>query len=49
MVDDREHPTTEQPLHGEPRPRISPILAVIGLVVVLAIIFLLLTYVQKHT
>jgi hypothetical protein len=53
MSDDRDHreeelPTTNQPLHGEPRPRWWPLLAVLGLVVVIAVIVLFLTWVQQN-
>lgn len=47
--DERRRPTTNQPLNAKPRPRVSPILAVIGLVIVVAAIFLLLTWVQQNT
>lgn len=47
--DEHRHPTTDQPLNAEPRPRWSPILAVVALVVVVAVIFLLITWVQQNT
>jgi hypothetical protein len=43
-----EHPRTNQPLHGKERPKWWPLLAVVGLIVVLAVIFLLLTWVQQN-
>jgi hypothetical protein len=49
MADDREHASTGHPLHGEPRPKLSPVLAVVGLVVVLAIIFIVITVLQQNT
>jgi hypothetical protein len=49
MADHDELPTTNQPLHGKPRPRVVPILAVIGLIVVIAVVFLVLTLVQQNT
>ena len=48
-MDEREHPTPDQPLNAEPRPRLSPLLAVVGLLVVIAVIFLAITYVQHRT
>jgi hypothetical protein len=48
-MDERERPTTNQPLNAERRPRLSPLLAVIGLLVVIAVIFLVITYLQQHT
>ena len=47
--DERHHATTSQPLNAEPRPRITPILAVVGLVVVVAVVFLLLTGLRYNT
>jgi hypothetical protein len=49
MAARRRQPTTDQPLNAEKRPRFSPILAVVALVVVVAVIFLVLTWVQQNT
>jgi hypothetical protein len=49
MTDKDELPTTNQPLNARPRPRLTPLLAVIGLIVVVAIVFLLLTWIQQNT
>jgi hypothetical protein len=49
MTDKDKMPTTNQPLNGEPRPRLTPLLAVIGLIVVVAVVFLLLTWIQQNT
>ena len=51
MSDDeqRDHADTNHPLHGEPRPLVTPIVAVVGLVVVVAVVFLLLTWIRYNT
>jgi hypothetical protein len=49
MADHDELPTTDKPLHGKPRGRVAPLLAVIGLIVVVAVVFLVLTLVQQNT
>lgn len=48
---DGEHtlPTADHPLHGEPRPKVVPVLAVVGLVVVVAVVFAVLTWVRYTT
>lgn len=47
--DERQQPTTNQPLNAEPRPLITPILAVIGLIVAIGLVFLLITWVRYNT
>ena len=44
-----ERPTTDKPLHGPPRPRVSPILAVVGLLIAIAVIFAIITWVRYNT
>ena len=39
MDDERDEPTTDQPLHGEKRPRIKPVLLTIALFAALALLF----------
>ena len=49
-MDEREHPTPNQPLNApKPRPRWTPILAVIALIAVILVIFMLITWVQQNT
>lgn len=47
--DDRERPTTNHPLNAPPRRMLTPTLAVIGLIVVIAIVFLVVTWLRYHT
>ena len=47
--DDREHPTTNHPLHGERRPLASPIVAVVALVVGLVALMLFLIWLTRST
>lgn len=49
MSDDRDRPTTNQPLHGPRRPRFTPYLAVLALLVVIAVIFLVYTWLQQNS
>jgi hypothetical protein len=46
---DERRPTTDQPLHAEPRPNLTPMLAVIGLIVAIGLVFLLITWVRYNT
>jgi hypothetical protein len=49
-MDERERPTTNQPLNAPgPRPKVTPILAVLGLVVMIAIIFGAITLLRYNT
>jgi hypothetical protein len=44
MDEQRDHPTADHPLHGEPRPRLVPALALVGFVVAVVAVFLLITW-----
>jgi hypothetical protein len=46
---EQRRPTANRPLNGEPRPLVTPILAVIGLIVAIGLIFLLITWVRYNT
>ena len=46
--DERDRPTTNQPLNAERRPLVTPILALVGLVVLVAVIVLALTWVRYN-
>lgn len=52
---DREHaddprlPITNQPLNAKPRPRWTPALGVIALVVVIALVFIVITWLRYNT
>ena len=49
-MDDRERPTTNQPLNAPgPRPKVTPFLAVIGLVLLIAAIFLVISLLRYNT
>jgi hypothetical protein len=45
----RPHATTNQPVNAEPRPQVTPVLAVIGLVVVIALIFIVIGVLRYTT
>ena len=47
--DAHRHATTNQPLNAAPRPRWSGWLAVLGLVVVLAVVFIAITVTRYQT
>jgi hypothetical protein len=49
-MDDRERPTTNQPLNAPgPRPKVTPVLAVIGLVLLIAAIFAVISLLRYNT
>ena len=49
-MDDRERPTTNQPLNAPgPRPKVTPILAVLGLVLLIAAIFVVISLLRYNT
>jgi hypothetical protein len=49
-MDERDHPTTNQPLNAPgPRPRMTPALAVLALVVVVGILFAVITVLRYTT
>jgi hypothetical protein len=50
MTDPRDElPRTDQPLHGERRPRVAPLLAVVGLILAVAVIFAIVTVLRYQT
>jgi hypothetical protein len=50
MDDDRERPTTNQPLNAPgPRPKVTPLLAVLGVLVVVALLFAAVTLLRYNT
>ncbi|WP_210443405.1 hypothetical protein [Nocardioides sp. SYSU D00065] len=49
-MDERERPTTNQPLNAPgPRPKVTPVLAVIGLFVLIALIFGVISLLRYNT
>jgi hypothetical protein len=48
-MDEREHPTTEQPLNAEPRRKLPSLLALLALVVAIAVVFAVITLLQQRT
>ncbi|MDZ5663704.1 hypothetical protein HN031_19505 [Nocardioides sp. zg-1308] len=49
-MDDRERPTTNQPLNAPgPRPKVTPLLAVLGLLVLIAVIFGVISLLRYNT
>ena len=50
MDDDRDMPTTNQPLNAPgPRPRVTPVLAVVGVVLVVALLFTVISLLRYNT
>ncbi len=50
VMDDRERPTTNQPLNAPgPRPKVTPFLAVIGMILVIAAIFVVISLLRYNT
>jgi hypothetical protein len=49
MEDNRDRASTNQPLNAEPRRKGPAILAVIGLIVLLALVFLAITWARYST
>jgi hypothetical protein len=50
VMDERERPTTNQPLNAPgPRPKVTPILAVIGLILLIAAIFVGISLLRYNT
>ena len=48
--DEHPHPTTNQPRNaGKPRPKWTPLLAVIGLILIIALIFATVTWLRYNT
>jgi hypothetical protein len=49
-MDDRERPTTNQPLNAPgPRPKVTPVLAVVGLIALIAAIFVVISLLRYNT
>lgn len=49
-MDDRERPTTNQPLNAPgPRPQVTPILAVVGVILLIAAIFVVISLLRYNT
>ncbi len=49
-MDDRERPTTNQPLNAPgPRPKVTPVLAVVGLIALIALIFIVVSVLRYNT
>lgn len=48
-ADRRSRPATNHPLHGRSRPLARPVLAVLGLVVGVALVFALVTWLRYST
>lgn len=47
--DDRDLPTTDHPLHGEPRKSGLPALVVVGFIVAFVAVTLLMIYLTRNT
>jgi hypothetical protein len=49
-MDDRDRPTINQPLNAPgPRPKVTPLLAVLGVVVFIALLFAAITLLRYNT
>lgn len=48
-INDDRRPTTNQPLNAEPRPLGRPVLAVIGMILAIGLLFLFITWVRYNT
>ena len=49
-MDERERPTTDQPLNAPgPRPKVTPILAVVGLIALIGLIFVVISLLRYNT
>ncbi len=49
-MDERERPTTNQPLNAPgPRPKVTPLLAVLGLVLLVALVFTVISLLRYNT
>jgi hypothetical protein len=46
---ENERPRTNKPLHGEERPKWLSLAATIGILVLVIVLFMVITYVQQHT
>jgi len=45
---EQERPHVNQPLHGEPRPRLSPLLAVAGMIVGIVVLVAIITLLRYY-
>jgi hypothetical protein len=45
---DQERPQVNKPLHGEPRPRLSPVLAVVGMIVAIVVVVAIITLLRYY-
>jgi len=49
-MDDRDYPTTNQPLNAPgPRPKVTPFFAVLGLIALIAVIFIVISVLRYNT
>jgi len=48
-MDEPQRPTTNQPLHGSRRPRVTPLLAVLALVVAVVVVFAVISWLRYNT
>jgi hypothetical protein len=49
-MDERERPTTNQPLNAPgPRPKVTPLLAVVGAILLIAAIFVVISLLRYNT
>lgn len=49
-MEERDRPTTNQPLNAPgPRPKLTPLLAVLGMVVLVAVVFASITLLRYNT
>jgi hypothetical protein len=48
-VEERERPTVDKPIGGPRRRQLPALLAVLGLVVAIAVVFIVITVLQQHT
>lgn len=46
---ERPHPTTNQPLNAAPRPVVAPLFAVLAVLLLIAAVFLAITWLRYHT
>ncbi|GAA4688921.1 hypothetical protein [Nocardioides nanhaiensis] len=48
-ADGSDRPSVDQPLNAEPRPQVTPVLAVVALLVVVGAVFALITWTRYAT
>ena len=50
VMDERERPTTNQPLNAPgPRPKVTPVLAVVAGIALIALVFLVISLLRYNT